>query len=159
MTRPILTLKKRPKITQTPPPAPLQATAKAVKAKKSPDKQEVIAPALTYWQKYRLKKALFREFWPEMFDNYAPIQVGAFEALTQDALARSLPVTKTVIRRFLKVYTAEAAYHQKMLTSKHRVDVRGNPAGEITESDREKARREIEVRQARWEAQRSAASS
>lgn len=66
------------------------------------------------------------------FATYQPLAIGIHEAV----IARLPDLVAAELKTALRIHTKSTRYLKSMATAKHRVDLDGNPAGDITDEQR-----------------------
>ena len=95
----------------------------------------------------RLKeaRALLEGFWPAVFSfrKPQPLKVGITAELMADVEARELPFTLEMLKSSLAIYTNRIDYLRALADGCQRIGLDGNPAGEPTEEQRARARKQL----------------
>lgn len=109
-------------------------------------------------EKQREARALLEGFWPEAFsfDDPRPLKVGIFNDLASDAERRVLPFDADIIKPALKVYTCRYVYQKALSRQDCRVDLEGNPAGEVSVEQRDHASAQVKRIEAKAKARKEA---
>ncbi len=90
-------------------------------------------------------KALLEGFWGKAFNfkDPKPLKIGIDEDLMKSAEAQGLPFDEVVIKRALGAYLYTLRYTYALVREKHRYDLQGQIAGEVTEEERLAAKASI----------------
>lgn len=95
----------------------------------------------------RLKeaRALLEGFWPVVFSfrKPQPLKVGITAELMADVETRGLPFTLEMLKSSLALYTNRIDYVRAVADGCQRIGLDGNPAGEPTEEQRTRARKQL----------------
>lgn len=95
----------------------------------------------------RLKeaRALLEGFWPTVFSfrKPQPLKVGITVDLMADVETRGLPFTLDMVKSSLALYTNRIDYVRALADGCLRIGLDGNPAGEPTEEQRARARKQL----------------
>ena len=101
--------------------------------------------------------AFLAERFPHCFSaegEARPLKIGIFQDLV-DRVAGEMNLSKTQLRSALRLYTSSWRYLYGVKSGATRVDLDGNPCGELDEQHVEHARKQLEEAKARVQAQRS----
>ncbi|GAB7271503.1 hypothetical protein DZS_28970 [Dickeya ananatis] len=83
-----------------------------------------------------------------------PLKIGIFQDLVE-RVSESEHVSKTQLRSALRLYTSSWRYLYGVKLGAQRVDLDGNPCGELEQQHVEHARKQLEEAKARVQAQRA----
>lgn len=101
--------------------------------------------------------AFLAERFPHCFSaegEARPLKIGIFQDLV-DRVAGEMNLSKTQLRSALRLYTSSWRYLYGVKSGATRVDLDGNPCGELDEQHVEHARKQLEEAKARVQAQRA----
>ena len=101
--------------------------------------------------------AFLAERFPHCFSaegEARPLKIGIFQDLV-DRVAGEMNLSKTQLRSALRLYTSSWRYLYGVKPGATRVDLDGNPCGELDEQHVEHARKQLEEAKARVQAQRA----
>ena len=101
--------------------------------------------------------AFLAERFPHCFSaegEARPLKIGIFQDLV-DRVAGEMNLSKTQLRSALRLYTSSWRYLYGVKPGAIRVDLDGNPCGELEEQHVEHARKQLEEAKARVQAQRA----
>ncbi|ECA2717289.1 proQ/FINO family protein [Salmonella enterica subsp. enterica serovar Braenderup] len=81
------------------------------------------------------------ELWPELFDldNPKPLKVGVLDDLMQDISNRNLTIGAGVLKAAIASYTRRIRYQKALAAGGARYDLNGQPYGEVTPEQQQKA--------------------
>ncbi|MGQ7112288.1 RNA chaperone ProQ, partial [Escherichia sp. TWPC-MK] len=103
------------------------------------------------------RHAFLAERFPHCFSaegEARPLKIGIFQDLV-DRVAGEMNLSKTQLRSALRLYTSSWRYLYGVKPGATRVDLDGNPCGELDEQHVEHARKQLEEAKARVQAQRA----
>ena len=103
----------------------------------------------------RLTEAFPQAFVLEQHQPHRPLKVGIFSEIT----ARCPDIARSDLTTVLNIYTRRMLYLQSLVAGAARVDLDGNPCGEVSVTDQEHAVARLAGIQAAREAKRSAAAA
>ena len=101
--------------------------------------------------------AFLAERFPHCFSaegEARPLKIGIFQDLV-DRVAGEMNLSKTQLRSALRLYTSSWRYLYGVKSGATRVDLDGNPCGELDEQHVEHARKQLEEAKARVQAHRA----
>ncbi|MTH47187.1 RNA chaperone ProQ [Intestinirhabdus alba] len=101
--------------------------------------------------------AFLAERFPQCFSaegEARPLKIGIFQDLVE-RVAGEMNLSKTQLRSALRLYTSSWRYLYGVKPGATRVDLDGNPCGELDEQHVEHARKQLEEAKARVQAQRA----
>lgn len=101
--------------------------------------------------------AFLAERFPHCFSaegEARPLKIGIFQDLVE-RVGGEMNLSKTQLRSALRLYTSSWRYLYGVKTGATRVDLDGNPCGELEEQHVEHARKQLEEAKARVQAQRA----
>ncbi|HFR5706017.1 TPA: ProQ/FINO family protein [Escherichia coli] len=111
------------------------------------DNEEREREDMTPGKAKRLKeaRALLEGFWPVVFSfrKPKPLKVGIAADLMADVETRGLPFTLEMLKSSLAIYTNRIDYLRALADGCQRIGLDGNPAGEPTEEQRARARKQL----------------
>ncbi|ECS8430933.1 proQ/FINO family protein [Salmonella enterica] len=111
--------------------------------KNMPAQQERVRPEGMNRRQWKNVKNMRRvlAFWPELFnlDNPKPLKVGVLDDLMQDISARNLTIGAGVLKAAIASYTRRIRYQKALAAGGARHDLNGQPCGEITPEQQQKA--------------------
>lgn len=102
--------------------------------------------------------AFLAERFPHCFSaegEARPLKIGIFQDLVE-RVGGEMNLSKTQLRSALRLYTSSWRYLYGVKPGATRVDLDGNPCGELEEQHVEHARKQLEEAKARVQAQRAA---
>ncbi|ULH10617.1 ProQ/FinO family protein [Serratia marcescens] len=84
--------------------------------------------------------------WPALFslESVRPLSVGIQTVLMVDAKARDVPITEAQITYCLSAYAKRPAYLKALAAGEPRYDLHGQPCGEVTAEQQQKALIQLE---------------
>lgn len=117
----------------TPAPAEAEAPKKKKRKNNPPKPKKAPRPELPTGKVKRTK--ILTENWPALFDrkNLRPLQVGIFDVLMADVLARGLDISIRQMHLGLVHWTKRPAYIKCISEGGMRYGIDGQPAGEVSE--------------------------
>lgn len=106
-------------------------------------KQEDMTPGKA--KRLKEARALLEGFWPVVFSfrKPRPLKVGITAELMADVETRGLPFTLEMLKSSLAIYTNRIDYLRALADGCQRIGLDGNPAGEPTEEQRARARKQL----------------
>lgn len=132
MTRPILTLKKKPAAvmppaTEAPKSAPAETQQKAQQQPQKKNKAEAHA------KKRKRRTDRIAQHWPVFtLQGARPLAIGIREQMIADAEARGLDIAVSHIKQGLYDYINRVVYLKALTLGGSRFDITGQPNGEVT---------------------------
>ncbi|WP_075180619.1 ProQ/FINO family protein [Pantoea sp. 1.19] len=141
-----LSIKRKPKGLYSAPEKPKETTASAPgqaaakPAKGAPAKAQTAKSKKTAKARIRKIKRL-SEHWPELFNREAPkpLKVGILHDAIADIEARGIQFGTGSFKAALAGYTQSASYLMALSSGGQRYDLTGQPAGEVTTEQQQKA--------------------
>ncbi|MET4862307.1 ProQ/FINO family protein [Morganella morganii] len=144
MTRPILTLKKKPAAVM--PPAP--DTCKTIPAKtqqEAPQQPQEKNKAQVHAKKRKRRTDRIAQHWAIFTEQGArPLAIGIREQMIADAEARGLDITVSHIKQGLYDYINRRVYLKALTLGGSRFDMTGQPNGEVTAEQQQDAQRKLD---------------
>lgn len=144
MTRPILTLKKKPAAamppaTEVPKSAPAETQQKAQQQPQKKNKAEAHA------KKRKRRTDRIAKHWPVFtLLGARPLTIGIREQMIADAEARGLDITVSHIKQGLYDYINRVVYLKALTLGGSRFDMTGQPNGEVTPEQQQDAQRKLD---------------
>jgi sRNA-binding protein len=89
-----------------------------------------------------------KTFFPKGSMKTLPLKIG----IAQDLMEQNIDIKAQAIAMFIKQYTAKGRYLRAIATRPWRIDLKGNPCGEVSEKHRNHALKKLAARQTRKEA-------
>lgn len=132
MTRPILTLKKKPAAAM-PPANEARKSIQAKTPQEAPQqpKKKNKATANAKQKDFRISRIV--KHWTLFSEPEAkPLMIGIREAMIEDIKARELDVPESHVKQGLRSYISRKAYLKALTLGGSRFDMNGQPNGEIT---------------------------
>ncbi|EIX6717797.1 ProQ/FinO family protein [Salmonella enterica] len=121
--------------------APQKPTSEPQQAKQQPAQERVRPEGMNrrQWKNFKHMRRVLA-LWPELFDldNPKPLKVGVLDDLMRDISARNLTIGAGVLKAAIASYTRRIRY-QKALAGGARYDLNGQPCGEVTPEQQQKA--------------------
>jgi Activator of osmoprotectant transporter ProP len=79
--------------------------------------------------------------WPELFslESPKPLKVGIFDDLIQDIAGRGISLGQGILRATLARYAQTPRYYRALMAGGARYDLKGQPCGEVTHLEQQKA--------------------
>lgn len=146
MTRPILTLKKKPAAamppaTEAPKRAPYKTQQEAPQQPQKKNKAQVHA------KKRKRRTDRIAQHWPVFtLQGARPLAIGIREQMIADAEARGLDITVSHIKQGLYDYINRVVYLKALIPGGSRFDMTGQPNGEVTPEQQQDAQRKLDKR-------------
>lgn len=147
MTRPVLTLKKKPaaampSATKTPKNVPDKTQQEAPRQPQKKNKAEAHA------KKRKRRTDRIAQHWTIFTEQGArPLAIGIREQMIADAEARELDITVSHIKQGLRDYINRRVYLKALILGGSRFDMTGQPNGEVTPEQQQDAQRKLD----KWE--------
>ncbi|HGY2267270.1 TPA: ProQ/FINO family protein [Morganella morganii] len=144
MTRPILSLKKKPAAvmppaTEAPKRAPYKTQQEAPQQPQKKNKAQVHA------KKRKRRTDRIAQHWPVFTLQVArPLAIGIREQMIADAEARGLDITVSHIKQGLYDYINRVVYLKALTLGGSRFDMTGQPKGEVTPEQQQDAQRKLD---------------
>ncbi|HCL5065944.1 TPA: ProQ/FinO family protein, partial [Salmonella enterica] len=132
------------KTSQKPTSEPQQAkqTKQTKQAKQQPAQERVRPEGMNrrQWKNFKHMRRVLA-LWPELFnlDNPKPLRVGILDDLMQDISARNLTIGAGVLKAAIASYTRRIRYQKALAAGGDRYDLNGQPCGEVTPEQQQKA--------------------
>lgn len=110
--------------------------------------QERVRPegmSLRAWKNLKNRRRVLA-FWPELFTpgRPKPLKTGVLNDLMQDIAARNLDVGTGALKAAIASYTRSIRYKKALAAGGVRYDLHGQPCGEVTPEQQQKAADDIE---------------
>lgn len=144
MSRPVLTLKKKPAAvmppaTEAPKRAPYKTQQEAPQQPQQKNKAQVHA------KKRKRRTDRIAQHWAIFTEQGArPLAIGIREQMIADAEARGLDITVSHIRQGLYDYINRRVYLKSLTLGGSRFDMTGQPNGEVTPEQQQDAQRKLD---------------
>ncbi|MEM8224515.1 ProQ/FINO family protein [Morganella morganii] len=144
MTRPILTLKKKPAAVMPPATeAPKRAPYKT--QQEAPQQPQKKNKAQAHAKKRKRRTDRLAQHWPVFTQQGArPLAIGIREQMIADAEARGLDITVSHIKQGLYDYINRVVYLKALTLGGSRFDMTGQPNGEITPEQADAAEQKLQ---------------
>ena len=125
------------------PQTPGQGTAPTPQTNDNEREREDMTPGKA--KRLKEARALLEGFWPVVFSfrKPKPLKVGIAADLMADVETRGLPFTLEMLKSSLAIYTNRIDYLRALADGCQRIGLDGNPAGEPTEEQRARARKQL----------------
>lgn len=144
MTRPILTLKKKPAAamppaTEVPKSAPDKTQQEVTQQPQKRNRAEAHA------KKRKRRTDRIAQHWPVFtLQGARPLAIGIREQMIADAEARGLDITVSHTKQGLYDYINRRVYLKALTLGGSRFDMTGQPNGEVTPEQRQDAQRKLD---------------
>ncbi|HHV7361411.1 TPA: ProQ/FINO family protein [Morganella morganii] len=144
MSRPVLTLKKKPAAVMPPATeAPKRAPYKT--QQESPQQPQKKNRAEAHAKKRKRRTDRIAQHWAIFTEQGArPLAIGIREQMIADAEARELDITVSHIRQGLYDYINRVVYLKALTLGGSRFDMTGQPNGEVTPEQQQDAQRKLD---------------
>lgn len=130
------------KVKSTSRKAPQKPTSEPQQAKQQPAQERVRPEGMNrrQWKNFKHMRRVLA-FWPALFnlDNPKPLRVGVLDDLMQDISARNLTIGAGVLKAAIASYTRRIRYQKALAAGGARYDLNGQPCGEVTPEQQQKA--------------------
>ncbi|WP_341263488.1 ProQ/FINO family protein [Morganella morganii] len=144
MTRPILTLKKKPAAAM-PPATEVPKSAPAETSQEAPQQPQKKNKAEAHAKKRKRRTDRIAKHWPVFtLLGARPLTIGIREQMIADAEARGLDITVSHIKQGLYDYINRVVYLKALTLGGSRFDMTGQPNGEVTPEQQQDAQRKLD---------------